>query len=124
MKPGQYLLHQSSAAYQSSQLRDTPPVSGAIIWARQIERQLASHMKRVEDVLGKGWELYADGQKLQSESNSFRRKLDTRPIFDAWLQEMNRRDLQINGRLFDVTKNRAKDGALQLVVNFDPQVIT
>ena len=33
-------------------------------------------MKRVEDVLGKGWELYAEGQKLQHESVSFRKKLE------------------------------------------------
>jgi hypothetical protein len=39
-------------------------------WARQIEQQLLTYMKRVEDVLGKGWELYAKGQKLQSESTA------------------------------------------------------
>ena len=63
-----------------SQLRDMPPIAGAIIWARQIERQLQTYMKRVEDVLGKGWELYAEGQKLQNESNSFKKKLDTRAV--------------------------------------------
>ena len=52
-----------------SQMRDLPPISGAIIWARQIDWQLQTYMKRVEDVLGKGWELYAEGQKLQSESS-------------------------------------------------------
>ena len=81
-------------------------------------------MKRVEDVLGKGWELYADGQKLQSESISFRRKLDTRPIYEAWLHDINRRDLQVSGRLFDITRNRSRGGALQLGVNFDPQIIS
>ena len=59
-----------------SQMRDLPPISGAIIWARQIDRQLQTYMKRVEDVLGKGWELYAEGQKLQSESSAFRKKLE------------------------------------------------
>ena len=29
-------------------------------------------MKRVEDVLGKGWKLYAESQKLQSESTLFK----------------------------------------------------
>jgi hypothetical protein len=43
-----------------SQMHDLPPIAGAIIWARQIERQLLTYMKRVEDVLGKGWELYAE----------------------------------------------------------------
>jgi hypothetical protein len=36
-------------------MRDLPPMAGAIIYARQIERHLHTYMKRVEDVLGKGW---------------------------------------------------------------------
>ena len=39
--------------------RDIPPVSGSIIWARQIERQLETYLRRVEDVLGKGWGFYS-----------------------------------------------------------------
>ena len=118
------VLMQHSEAYHSSQLRDLPPISGAIIWAKQIEKQLYAYMRRVEDVLGKGWELYAEGQKLQSESASFRRKLDTRPIYEAWLHEITRRDLHISGRLFEITRNRSKAGQLQLGVNFDSQIIT
>ena len=105
-----------------SQMRDLPPISGAIIWARQIDRQLQTYMKRVEDVLGKGWELYAEGQKLQSESAAFRKKLDTRPVYDAWLHDINRRDMGVNGRLFEIV--RLRGGGFQLAVNFDPQIIT
>jgi len=109
-------------------MRDLPAVSSAIIWARQIERQLLTYMKRVEDVLGKGWESYAEGHRLQVESASFRAKLDTKPLYDAWIAEITRRgDLTINGRLFDVVRTRATatnaQGQLQLVVQFDPQVI-
>ncbi|CAG8723873.1 15561_t:CDS:2, partial [Acaulospora colombiana] len=118
----QYL---NSEANHMSQLRDLPAVSGTMIWARQIERQLQTYMKRVEDVLGKGWEKYAEGQKLQTESNNFKRKLDTRPIFEAWHKAFTeRRDLNISGRLFEITKNRAQGNILQLGVNFDPQIIT
>ena len=39
-------------------------------------------MKRVEGVLGKGRELYAEGRRLEAESTAFVRKLDTRAIFD------------------------------------------
>ena len=106
-----------------AQLRDLPPVAGAVIWARQIERQLAMYMQRVEDVLGKGWKLYAEGQKLQSESASFKRKLDTRPLYEAWLADIQRRDMKITGRLLDVVRVRST-GAYALAVNFDPQVIT
>ena len=54
-----------SEAHAMAQLRDLPPVSGAIIWARQIERQLDGYMGKVEDVLGKSWALHSEGQKLQ-----------------------------------------------------------
>lgn len=111
-----------SEAYHMSQMRDLPPIAGAIIWARQIERQLLTYMKRVEDVFGKGWELYAEGQKLQSESSAFRKKLDTRPVYDAWLHDINRRDMGVNGRLFEIV--RLRGGGFQLAVNFDPQIIT
>lgn len=111
-----------SEAFHMSQMRDLPPIAGAIIWARQIERQLLAYMKRVEDVLGKGWELYAEGQKLQSESSAFRKKLDVRPVYDAWLHDINRRDMAVNGRLFEIV--RLRGGGFQLAVNFDPQTIT
>jgi len=146
--------YKNSQSYQMSQLRDISPIAGAIIWAKQIERQLNTYMKRVEDVLGKGWELYAEGAKLASESTSFKRKLDTRPIYEAWLHEIDRRDMRIEGRLFDITKSRNNSNLLNgsealspglvngdgdymdgegghgtagyftLAINFDPQIIT
>ncbi|RDW80646.1 cytoplasmic dynein-like protein 1 heavy chain 1 [Coleophoma crateriformis] len=112
-----------SEAHAMAQLRDLPPVSGAIIWARQIERQLDGYMKKVEDVLGNDWALHAEGQKLQSESNLFRKKLETRPIFEAWLHDVQRKQISISGRLFNINKIRAQNNALELAVNFDPQVI-
>ncbi|KAF9287595.1 hypothetical protein BGZ68_001583 [Mortierella alpina] len=118
------MQYRHSDAYYMSQLRDLPPISGHIIWAHQIERQLSAYMKRVEDVLGKGWELYAEGQKLQSESSSFRKKLDTRPIYEAWFAEITRRELAVSGPLFEITRNRAQGNVLQLGVNFDAQIIT
>ncbi|TVY46530.1 Dynein heavy chain, cytoplasmic [Lachnellula occidentalis] len=112
-----------SEAHAMAQLRDLPPVSGAIIWARQIERQLDGYMKKVADVLGTDWALHSEGQKLQSESNLFRKKLDTRPIFEAWLHDVQRKQVSISGRLFNINKIRAANNALELAVNFDPQVI-
>lgn len=120
--------YRNSQAFHMSQLRDIPSVSGAILWARQIERQLLMYMKRVEDVLGKGWESYAEGQKLQIESASFRAKLDTKPLYDAWIVDITRRgNLTVTGRLFDIIRTRATasgaQGQLQLIVQFDSQVV-
>lgn len=33
-----------------SEIRDLPPVSGMIIWIRQLERQLNLYLQRLEDV--------------------------------------------------------------------------
>ena len=112
-----------SEAHMMAQLRDLPSISGAIIWARQIERQLEAYMKKVEDVLGKDWALHSEGQKLQDESNNFRKKLDTRPIFQSWLHDVNKRKISISGRLFGVSRNRSLGNSMELSINFDPQVI-
>ncbi|OXV07592.1 hypothetical protein Egran_04643, partial [Elaphomyces granulatus] len=112
-----------SEAHAMAQLRDLPPVSGAIVWARQIERQLNGYMRKVEDVLGSDWHMHAEGQKLQAESNMFRKKLDTRPVFESWLHDVQRRRITISGRLFNIVRNRAAGNSLELNVNFDAQVI-
>jgi len=67
------MRYTTSEAYKMSNLHDLPPVSGAIIWARQLERQLNTYLQRVEDVLGKGWELDIEGKKLKEDGESFRK---------------------------------------------------
>ncbi|KAJ3071427.1 hypothetical protein HDU98_005356 [Podochytrium sp. JEL0797] len=126
------LHYRNSEAARMSVVRDVPPVAGAIVWAKQIERQLGIYMAKVEDILGKDWAHYAEGQKLHTESTSFTRKLDTKLMFDTWVTEINKRDLTVSGRIFDVsrgtsgaTRNGTTGGGagLQLKINFDHQVI-
>ena len=78
--------------------RDIPPVSGSIIWARQIERQLETYLRRVEDVLGKGWQDHVEGQKLKEDGDAFKSQLDTKIVFDAWVSRVT----QDSGQLFRV----------------------
>ncbi|KAM3486950.1 hypothetical protein MY8738_000076 [Beauveria namnaoensis] len=113
-----------SEAHAMAQLRDLPPVSGAIIWARQIEFQLDGYMRKVEAVLGPEWTLHAEGHKLQEESELFKHKLDTARIYEAWLADVGRRKISISGQLFDIARVRSAGGILELAVNFDPQIIT
>ena len=112
-----------SETQMMSQLRDIPPVAGSILWVRQIESQLNSYMKKVEAVLGREWNLHTDGEKLQAESELFRKKLTTRPIYEAWLSDVQRRNLQISGRLFSIVLPRAPATTLELGVNFDSHII-
>ncbi|KAK4574575.1 dynein heavy chain [Recurvomyces mirabilis] len=113
-----------SEAHAMAQLHDLPPISGAIIRARQIERQLNNYMSKVGDILGPKWDQHTDGQKLHTFGESFRSRLDTKPIFDDWLRDISRRHLSISGRLFAISQNRARGNILDIHVNFDSQVIT
>ena len=77
-----------STASQISRIRDLPPLAGSIIWARQIESQLNALMRRVEAVLGRGWENHVDGQKLKADGDSFRLKLNTQDLFEDWSRKV------------------------------------
>ncbi|KAF2072162.1 hypothetical protein CYY_006521 [Polysphondylium violaceum] len=114
------MQYTNSEAYHMSQLRDLPPVSGAIIWARQIERQLDTYMKRVADVLGDSWESDAEGQKLKAESDQFRHKLNTEHIFQKWAQDTQSRSFDVSGRILAIVK---KGNKLALDINFDSHII-
>eukprot|EP00040_Diaphanoeca_grandis_P036231 m.230237 g.230237 ORF g.230237 m.230237 type:complete len:4579 (-) comp33576_c0_seq1:2736-16472(-) len=108
-----------------SEVRDLPEVSGQIIWARQINRQLTEYLKRVEDVLGKEWKNHRDGMSLKAEGDSFRHKLDTQMLFDNWAAEVTKRQLGASGRFFDIElKRNTGVPGLVLAVNFHPQIIT
>ena len=45
-------------------------------------------MRRVEDVLGKGWENHVEGQRLKADGDSFRLKLNTQELFDDWSRKV------------------------------------
>lgn len=109
-----------SDAHLAAQLRHQPEIVGAIVWANEIERQLQVYLQRVQDVLGTGWEHYADGQRIYAESTTFARKLDTRPLLAAWSQDAARRGTHITGPLLRVAADRATR-ELRLVANYDAQ---
>ncbi|RZC33924.1 Dynein heavy, DHC N2, AAA 9 and/or MT domain containing protein [Asbolus verrucosus] len=117
---------QSNSA-RISKVRDLPPVAGSIIWARQIDHQLTTYLRRVEDVLGKGWENHIEGQKLKADGDSFRVKLNTQEIFDDWARNVQQRNLGVTGRIFTIEAVRSRSGrgnVLKLRVNFLPEIIT
>lgn len=120
-----FMMHYSNSdAVLMSRVRDIPPVAGAIIWAKQIERQLDQYMSRIEDVLGKGWEQYASGRVVYQEEVAFKKQLDTTLIFDDWVQQVNMRNISIKGPIFDLVKSKLSATRLELRVNFDQTCIS
>ena len=61
--------YEESAERVTADLRDIPPLSGRILWAKQIENQLTQLMKRMQDVLGEGWEDQVEGKQLKQVPN-------------------------------------------------------
>lgn len=53
---GKLKSYKSTDSLQLHYVRGLPSVSGHIIWATQLEKQLDIYLKRVEDVFGNGWE--------------------------------------------------------------------
>jgi dynein heavy chain 1 len=115
----QYLRTEASHV---ARLRDVPPVSGAIIWARQLERQLAGAMARVENVLGHGWELDVEGARLAADAERFRAKLNVDAMFEHWVKDTEARSLEVVGRVLDVRKRAG--GQLALDIHFAEHLTT
>lgn len=116
-----------SKSCRLSSVRDLPPVAGSIIWARQIDNQLTMYLKRVEDVLGKGWETHIEGQKLKADGDSFRAKLSISDVFHEWARKVQERNFGSSGRIFTIESTRSRIGrgnVLRLRVNFLPEIIT
>ncbi|KAI8447530.1 dynein heavy chain, N-terminal region 1-domain-containing protein [Phakopsora pachyrhizi] len=99
-----------------------PHIAGAINWAKQIERQLLTYMKRAKDVLGRRWENYAEGSLLATDSNNLLKKLDTKPIFDQWVKDWTKWDMSITGSIFEIQWNWSTD-VYTLAVAFNLDVI-
>ncbi|XP_046751875.1 dynein heavy chain, cytoplasmic isoform X5 [Diprion similis] len=119
--------YSQSKCCKMSIVRDLPPVAGSIIWVKQIDYQLTMYLKRVEDVLGKGWENHIEGQKLKADGDSFRMKLSTQDIFDDWARKVQQRNIGVTGRIFTIDSVRSRSGrgnVLKLKVNFLPEIIT
>ncbi|VDK17416.1 unnamed protein product [Anisakis simplex] len=114
-----------SSNERSLSMIDIPPFSASIIFIRQIDRKLTQYMKRIEDVLGRGWENHVEGRRLKQEGDNFRQKLNTQPIFEEWIAKVQSKNISLTGRVFSIEK-RQKDGriALKLKVNFSPDVVT
>ena len=48
-------------ALRVAEIYDIPDFSAKVMWLKQIESQLNTNMKRIEDVLGEGWTNHLEG---------------------------------------------------------------
>lgn len=115
-----------SEASKMSKLRDIPPIAGAVMWAKQIERKLKMLLARVESVLGPGWEQHVEGKALKVAAEAFMAKLNPQLIFDQWVNELALMPIfDIKNIILNiVTEDTPQGERRKLVVAFNQQIVT
>ena len=120
------LRYDDSLEKATADLRDIPPLGGRIIWARQIENQLGMLMRRMEDVLGIGWEDHFEGKQLKEVCDELKNYLDTEQLYREWLSVQLKSDVSRYSKMKDFLLLVEKDprtGKRVLRVNFDDKQI-
>jgi len=82
--------YEASPACTIASIRGIPPVSGKIMWAKQMERQVHALMKRMSDVLGREWGQRLEGRQLRRSCDELLSKLDSKVYFRNWVSEWER----------------------------------
>jgi dynein heavy chain 1 len=77
--------YETSPSFNMASARGIPPVSGKIIWAKQIERQVTTWMSRMSNVLGDDWGQQLDGRTLRRSCDELLAKLDARSFLRSWI---------------------------------------
>lgn len=115
-----------SEASRTSKLRDIPPIAGAVMWAKQIERKLKVLLSRVESVLGVGWEQHVEGRALKNSTEAFIAKLNPQLIFDQWVNELASTPIfDIKSIILNiVTEDTPQGERKKIVVAFNQQIVT
>jgi dynein heavy chain 1, cytosolic len=117
------LKYESSAAARISRLRGIPPVSGKILWAKQMERQVNTLMERMGNVLGPNWGQQLEGRQLRKSGDELLAKLDARSFFRSWVNEWEKELASVStSRLHSypiIVEPEGRGGELVAKVNFD-----
>eukprot|EP00808_Paulinella_micropora_P030474 g68737.t1 len=115
--------YHKSEARRMSRIHDVPPVSGALIWNGQIQRQLDRYRQRMADLLGKEWVHHVQGKRLQEECDLFQIRLQTRKLFTFKSWVAGTKDVEafdIEAQIFCIV---TKQGGSTLAVNFDKRMV-
>ena len=116
--------YESSSASCIATIRGIPPVSGKILWAKQMERQVHALMKRMSDVLGREWGQQLEGRQLRRSCDELLSKLDSRAYFRSWVSEWERElssdtSSKLSTYPIIVVKEGPGGGVLVAKANFD-----
>eukprot|EP01041_Mallomonas_annulata_P000303 gene303-544_t len=117
------LRYDESQERVTADIRDIPPLSGRIIWARQIENQLSTLMKRMEDVLGAGWQDHFEGKQLKEVCDELRNYLDTEQLIKDWFGQQIKTEENKFTKCLLLVEDDPRTHRKFLRVNFDSKQV-
>ena len=79
--------YETSPSATMASARGIPPISGKIVWVKQIERQVLTWMSRMSNVLGDDWGQQLEGRTLRRSCDELLAKLDVRSFLRSWILE-------------------------------------
>ena len=116
------LKYESSSAARLSKIKGIPPVSGKILWAKQMERQVHALMERCSQVLGPNWGAQLEGRQLRKSGDELLAKLDAKAFFRNWVTAWEKElTIQASSRLNSypiVVEKDVRTNELVATVNF------
>lgn len=104
-------------------VRDCPPTSGSVIWARQITQRLKKYLDKVGKILPKNWGEHPEGKDLRARGDGLLKHLSTEQTISEWNKDVNTylRTFEIGKvKIFSIVPKRSK---YEIVVNFDEKLI-
>jgi dynein heavy chain 1, cytosolic len=109
----------------TADIRDIPPLSGRILWARQIENQLKVLLQRLQHVLGTGWQDQSEGKKLKEICQELLNFLNVDTMFDSWTSSVSTflHDLGQGDTVVLLVNSNAVTGKKILTVNYDQRLV-
>ena len=116
------LKYEFSSAARLSKIKGIPPVSGKILWAKQMERQVHALMERCSQVLGPNWGAQLEGRQLRKSGDDLLAKLDAKAFFRNWVTAWEKElTIQASSRLNSypiVVEKDVRTNELVATVNF------
>lgn len=101
--------------------RGITDVAGALMWNKQLEKQLDLQLNRIAQILGAEWEKIPEGQRILVECHTIRKRLDRKPIVDNWLSDLSEKQLSISGPIF--RKSNKPNDFININVLFDKELL-
>lgn len=118
------LRYEKSSEKVAADLRGVPPLSGRLIWARQIESRLSSLMRRMETLLGpEGWSSLREGKELREMCDEMRSYLSIDHLFQDWVHFQLRKVKGITPETAVLEVKTDQDQVRILRVAFDSNLV-